>query len=106
MICSSHTLLRPELTPYLFNPHQIEDESIHLQQVCRLATIDRPRSSAVKFDETALAYCDVRFARRGFGGLHETSEVKIGVQVLWDGSLAAGCGGSMDIREEICGFEE
>ncbi len=38
--------------------------------------------------------------------MHETSEVKIGIQVLRDGSLAAGCGGSMDIREEICGFEE
>jgi hypothetical protein len=80
--------------------------STHLQQVRRLAAIDRPRSAAIKFDETALPCCDFRFARGGLGGLYEASEMEIGVQVIWDGSLAAGCGGSMDACEEVCRFEK
>ena len=78
----------------------------HLQQVRRLAAIDRPRSAAIKFDETTLTCCDFRLARGGIGGLYETSKMEIGVQVLRDGSLAAGRGGSVNICEEVCRFEE
>jgi len=38
--------------------------------------------------------------------LHETSEVEVGVQIIRDGRLAAGGGSSMDVRKDICGFEE
>lgn len=38
--------------------------------------------------------------------MYETSEVEIRVQVLWDGGLAAGGRGSMDICKEIFGFEK
>ena len=38
--------------------------------------------------------------------MYETSKMEIGVQIIWDGSLAAGCGGSMNICEEVCRFEE
>lgn len=78
----------------------------HLQQVRRLAAIDRPRSAAIKFDETALTCRDFRLARGGIGSLYETSKMEIGVQVIWDGSLAAGRGGSVDICEDVCRFEE
>lgn len=38
--------------------------------------------------------------------MYETGEVEIRVQVLWDGSLAAGRGRGMDICKEVFGFEE
>ena len=78
----------------------------HVQQVRRLASIDRPRSAAIKFDETALKSRDFRLARGGFGGLYETGKMEIGVQVIWDGGLAAGGGGGVDLCEEVCRFEE
>jgi hypothetical protein len=78
----------------------------YLQQVGRLAAIDRPRSATVKFDETALVCRDFRLARGGIGCLYEQCKMEIGVQVIWDDSLAAGCGGSMDICEGVCRFEE
>jgi hypothetical protein len=95
------------------NPTKLERkawpaESAHLQQVRRLAAVDRPRAAAIEFDETALTRHDFRLARGGFGGLHETSKVEIRVQLvwIWDGALAAGGGGGVDIRKEVCGFEE
>ena len=78
----------------------------HLQQVGRLAAIDRPRSATIKFDEPSLARRYFRFARGGSGGLYETSKMEIGVQVFRDGGLAAGCGGSVNTSENICRFEE
>ena len=78
----------------------------HLQQIRRLAAIDWSRSAAIKFDETALTCRDFRLARGGIGGLYETSKMEIGVQVIRDGCLAACRGGSVDICEYICRFEE
>ena len=51
----------------------------HLQQVRRLAAVDRPRSAAIKFDETTPPYRDFRLARGGIGGLYETGEMEISV---------------------------
>ena len=78
----------------------------HLQEVRRLAPIDRLRSAPIEFDETTVTRRDFRLARGGIEGLYETSKMEIGVQVIWDGSLAAGCGGSVDICDEVCTFEE
>ena len=68
----------------------------HLQQVRRLAAIDRPRSAAIKFDKTTVVCRDFLLARGGIGSLYETSKMEIGVQVIRDGSLAAGRSGSVD----------
>jgi hypothetical protein len=67
-------------------------------------SVDLPRSAAIKFDETTLTRHNFRLARGGIGGLYETSEVEIRLQLMsiWEGSLAAGCGGSMVSCEEVC----
>jgi hypothetical protein len=78
----------------------------HHQQVYRLAAIDGPRSAAIKLDKAALTRRDFRLARGGIGGLYETSEMEVGVQVIRNGGLAAGGGGGVNICEEVCGFEE
>ena len=53
-----------------------------------------------------LACRGFRLSRGGFGGLYETSKVEIGVQIIWDGRLAASCGCGMYACKEFRGFEE